>query len=496
MVSPLELAEDTLGFFRWGRIGGNVLVTNDAADWAVLTPAEFDDLLAGRVTAGHARFEELQRKGFVRDGLDVDALASRVALRNRHIRRGPHVHVLTVTARRGPAAVNGRDLADVDADMTTATAEQIVDFALQSNSPSLNFELQGADGEPLLNFDMVRHVVDVARTRNKRSTGKTLSFRVFSNFTAMTEEAAEWLIANDVMVTTSFDGPAAVHDANRTWKGGSAHTDVVRWIDYFNRRYAELGRHAEQWHVGALLTTTRQTLAAWREVIDEYVAHKLRAIHFQPLDHSRIDAAIWATIGYSFEEYTSVYRQALDYILELNRRGVAITERMASIFLTKILTSNDPGIVDIQSPHGAGTGEIAYSIDGRVFPSDDARLLDALGEPMFALGHVGTLTIPEVAQHPTVRAIAAASLLDAQPKCAECWNKPFCGFSPVRTYIAQGDLVGQRPHCLECKDHLSVASRCFELLADTDPKTAEILNSWASKRAGLASGERAWQDAP
>src|SRR6185295_15131162 len=87
-VARPELAEDSLGFFRWGHIGDKVLITNDAGDWDFLSPAEFDDLLAGRIVDGHARFHDLQRKGFLRDGLDLGALAERMAQRNRHVRRG------------------------------------------------------------------------------------------------------------------------------------------------------------------------------------------------------------------------------------------------------------------------------------------------------------------------------------------------------------------------------------------------------------------------
>ena len=36
-VSPPHLAAERLGFFRWGRIAGKVLVTNDAGEWAFLT---------------------------------------------------------------------------------------------------------------------------------------------------------------------------------------------------------------------------------------------------------------------------------------------------------------------------------------------------------------------------------------------------------------------------------------------------------------------------
>jgi hypothetical protein len=128
-LSRPELAEDCLGFFRWGRIAGRVLVTTDAGDWSFLNEAEFSDLLAGRIGDGHPRFHELQGKGLLRDGLDLDALAARVAERNHHMRHGPRVHVLTLTLRRKQAGANGRAAEASDADMSAETAEQIVDFA-------------------------------------------------------------------------------------------------------------------------------------------------------------------------------------------------------------------------------------------------------------------------------------------------------------------------------------------------------------------------------
>jgi uncharacterized protein len=497
---PPDLIEDRLGFFRWGHIAGKVLVTNDAGDWVFLAENEFNDFLAGRLADEHRSFQELQGKSFLRDGLDLDAFAARVARRNQHVRSGLHLHVVTLTRRcdQSCAACQsvGPTVEGAEVDMRPETAEKIVDLALQSTSPAIAFEFQGQGGEPLLNFGVLRHLVEFARSRNQQATGKTLTFSLLSNFTSMTEEAAEWLIANDVLVCTSLDGPASLHDANRQWKHGSAHARVVHWIDYFNRRYGELGRDPRLWHVDALATITRQSLGAWREIVDEYVARGLRIIHLRPLNPSGFAPARWTMIGYTPEEYLEFYRRALDYILELNRRGVELVERTASIFLSKILSADEAGIVDIQSPCGAGTGQVAYDVDGRVFPDDEARMVGATGDAIFELGHVGNLTVSDVVQHPTVRAIAAASLLDAQPMCAECWNKPFCGFSPVHNYVTQGDLFGQRPRCFECKEHMAVSGRLFELLADeSDSETAEILKRWASTKP-RAGGERVLKEAP
>ena len=482
-----ELAVDSLGFFRWGRVAGQVLITSDAGDWAFLSEAEFADLLAGRIVEGHPLFADLQRKGVLRDGLDLDALAARVAQRSRNVRRGAYVHVITVTLR-GAHGTNGQAGDAATLDMSPATAGRIAELTLESMSPALTLELQGQGGEPLLNFEAVRHLVEVAQHRNKRSTGKQLTIRLLTNFAAMNEERAEWLLANDVHIVTSLDGPADLHDAIRAWKGGSPHADVVRWIDYFTRRYAELKRDPEEWHVEALLTVTRATLTRARDVVDEYVARGLRTIHLQPLLRSRVDGATWAAVGYPLDAYLDFYRRALDEIIARARAGVALRERTASIVLAKILTNDDPGAVDLQSPYGGGTAQVAYNVDGRVFPDDDARLADAMGDPLFALGHVDEVALVDLVKHPTVRAIAAASLLDAQPMCADCWNKPYCGFSPVQNFLTQGDLFGQRPHCLECKEHMAVSTRLFELLR-ADDETRALLERWAAapRREGRAS---------
>ena len=478
--SPSTVATDQLGFFRWGRIAGKVLLTTDGGDWAFLTEPEFAQLLAGEVTEGHPRFAELQRGGFLRAGLDVDALARRLARRVGHVARGPELHVVTMS-RRAAGQVASSAAPTACTDLDRGTAERIVELALQSRSPSVSFELQAHAGEPLVDADGVRHLVEFAQTTNARAAGKTLGFTLVTNFSAMTAETAEWLIANEVAIRTWLDGPAELHEWNRKYTVAGGHADVVRWIEWFDRRYRELGLNSDVWYVDTRVTTTRRTLSAWREVVDEYVARGMRVIDLRPLSPLGFDADAWRAIGYTAEEYLAFYESAFGYLVELNRSGVRLAEKTASGFLDSILSSGDLGAREIRSPCSAGTTELAYDVDGRVFPGDEARRVDAFGDPLFALGNVRELTIADIVRHPTARAVAAASLLDAQPMCADCWNKPFCGISPVSTYVRDGDLFGQRPRCFECKEHMAIARTLFALLANpSDRETREILERWTA----------------
>ncbi|MCB9759236.1 MAG: His-Xaa-Ser system radical SAM maturase HxsB [Alphaproteobacteria bacterium] len=482
LTAPPEQVEH-LGFFRFGDVGGKVVITNDAGEWTLLERPDFQALLVDTLAPEHPKRAELVDKGFLRDGADLNQIAERVARKRRFLGQGPHLHIVITTLRCNQSCkychASRTDMDRVDTDMSMETAKKVVDMAMQTTSPYVNFEYQG--GEPTVRFDVIQFVVDYSREKN-RYEGKTLEHALVTNLTYMTEDKAEWLLANDVLLCTSLDGPAVVHNFNRTWrKGGEAFDRVLHWIRYFNRRYVEMGRDPELWHVDALMTTTRKTLEHWREVIDLYVELGIRNIHLRPLNPFGFANKTWRAIGYTPQEYLDFYARALDYVLELNKQGVQIIEGTASTFLKKMLTPDDPNFVDLRNPVGSGTGQIAYNFDGNIYPSDEGRMIAATGDQLFKLGDVFTSTYDEVVNHPTVKALAVASSLDSLPSCHTCWNAPFCGVRPLHNYMQSGDLFGQRPNTPKCTEHLTIARLLMSKLAN-DPDVEPIFRRWTIHR--------------
>jgi uncharacterized protein len=479
-----ELDASKLGFFRFARISDRVVVTNDAGEWHHLSEPEFADLLAGRIAVGHPQHQALVTRGFLRQDLDVEGLSDRVRRKRRFLRNGPHLHIVITTLRCNQSCrychASRTDMDRVDTDMTIETAKKVVDHAMKSDSPYINFEYQG--GEPTVNMPIIKFIVEYAREKNKYEN-KTIDHSLVTNMTYMNEENAEWLLANGVMVCTSLDGPKDVHDWNRTWSKGAAHESVLKWIAYFNRRYIEMGKDPNLWHVDALMTTTRRTLERWKEVIDLYVSLGIRNIHLRPLNPFGFATATWKLIGYSMDEYLAFYEQALDYILELNRNGVQIQEGTAATFLKKMLTPDDPNFVDIRSPVGSGTGQVAYNYDGTILPSDEGRMVQAMGDEIFKIGVVGVTPYAETRAHPTVKAIAVASFLDALPMCSTCFNAPYCGVRPEHNYMNFGDLFAQRPLTPKCKEHMSIAKLLFtRMMNDPDGSADVIFRRWTIDR--------------
>ena len=293
-----------------------------------------------------------------------------------------------------------------------------------------------------------------------------------TNMTYMKEDVADWLVDNNIWVCTSLDGTEEVHNFNRTWtKSQNAYQSVLKWIKHFNNLYIERGYDPDLYHVDALMTTTKKTLEHWKEIVHLYLDLGIRNIHLRPLNPYGFVFGTWKMIGYSIEEYLDFYAQALDYIIELNRNGQEMIEGTASIFLKKLLTPDDPNFVDMLSPCGAGTGQVAYNYDGTMFTCDEGRMTDAMGNNLFAIGSVGETSYVDMIRHPTVKAMAVASLQDSLPSCNTCWNKPFCGVCPMHNYMSGGDIFGQRPRSPKCTEYYTISSLCWTSSTTTRRET-------------------------
>ena len=484
-LSSPKVAPENLAWFRFGKIGERTVITNDVGDWELLSSSEFEDLLAGRVTEEHPRHAVLQAKGFLRDDLDVANLAERLRRKRRFLGQGPHLGIVITTLRCNQNCrychASRTEMDRVDTDMSIETAKKVVDHIMQTPSPYLNIEFQG--GEPTVAFDTLKFVVEYSREKN-RYEKKRLEHSLVTNMTTMTEPIAEWLVRNNVMVCTSLDGPPEVHNYNRTWqKGSSAYETVLYWIKWFNNRYIELGRDPRLWHVDALMTTTRKTIDHWKEVIDLYVELGIRNVHLRPLNPFGFAMSTWKRIGYTAEEYLDFYNRCFEYILDLNKQGVEISEGTASVFLMKMLTADDPNFVDIRSPVGSGTGQLAYMYDGSIHASDEGRMIAAMGDDLFTLGHVDDTSFSEAANHPTVKSIAVASILDSLPMCSDCWNAPFCGVRPLHNYMLNQDLFGQRVNTPKCREHMGIARMLLQRLdSDEDGAIERIFRRWTLSR--------------
>jgi uncharacterized protein len=469
--------------FRYREVGGDVLLTNYLGDWVFVKKDEFSAMVRGEVGAGSPLYDRLASRNFVRELVDEEQAAERLRRKKRFLDYGPNLHVMVVTLRCNESCVYCHaaraDMTETQTDMTPEIAEKAVELALQTTSPSVTIEFQG--GEPLANFPVVKHIIEYAMVKN-RAYGKRLEFTMVSNLAMMDEDKLKFLMDHKVQICTSIDGPEAIHNKQRILVGGNAWRESVRWIRRINEAYQQLGLDPVLYHVEALLTTTRAVLDHPRELVDTYVELGCRAIFIRPLDPFGWAQKTARTTEYPRAKYLDFYRQATDYILELNRQGTQVLERFGAIFLTKILGDDDANFLDVRSPGGAGIGQIAYSYDGKIYTSDEGRMLGKTGDDFFCIGDVRSSTYRELMTHETVRALTLASNLDAQPDCVNCAFNPYCGIVPEHSYRSQGSIWGRMRESSLCAVHKGIQDYLFDLLRRDDPQINETLRRWTTIR--------------
>ncbi len=484
LIRPERIRTDTLMPFNHRMVGGQVLISNEIGSYAFLAPADFQRLIEGALDPAEPLTAELSEKGFLLAGHDEERWIQQYGDRKHFLNWGPTLHAMVLTERCNHgcqychSSIVGMDKTDTD--MSIEVATRCVDNALQTTAGGLTIEFQG--GEPTANWETLEYIVTYARQRN-RLIGKELSFALVTNFSLMTEERLDFLIDNRVQICTSLDGPEDLHNGIRIYAGGNSFELTTRWIRRVNERYKEMGLDPSLYRVEALPTITRASLPRYKEIVDTYVAMGCRAVFLRLLDPFGFAARSMKTLGYSIDEFLDFYTKSLDYIIELNKQGKEVMERLAAIMLSKIIAGYEPNYLDLRSPGGAAIGQLAYHPSGRVYSSDEGRMVAAMGDDSFLLGDVRTDSYGDIVNNAVSRSLILAGTAIAKPGCASCAFEPYCGQQPEYNYKTQGSIFGRMPDSMWCRKHMGIFDVLFERLGRATEEEMAIFRRWTINRA-------------
>ena len=383
---------------------------------------------------------------------------------NANLFQDASLHIAVVTTKCNLACSYCQARVAKPEDMSPEVATRVLQYLYDVKAPAIVLEFQG--GEPLVNWSVVRMMIESARKFN--TAGKDLRIALVSNLLLLDDEKMKVLVDNDVQVCSSLDGPAEVHDANRRSVGGKGtYRQVIRKAKEFK------AKHGQQ--VAFLPTITKQSLKYPKEIIDEYVRLEQTEICLRPVNHMGSACPQWGDLGYGPEEFCDFYVRAMEHLLDLNGRGVNIAERTARVILSKVLSKEDPGYVDMMNPCGAGRTTMAYMPDGSCYPCDEARII---GEEMFRLGN-----IVEEGYEDMVKKENLLQLLHAS--CSDLWHygsafSPWMGFCPVVNYAIQKNVV-PKAACSPAQKIMQFQFRyVFEKILEGGG-TLDILKSWVER---------------
>jgi len=352
--------------------------------------------------------------------------------------------------------------------MTIEQAEAGLKVMFESPSPALKLEIQG--GEPLLNFELVKHIISRAR-EIARSDRRNLDCVIATNLANLTPEMCLFFRDYDVQVSTSIDGPRDLHNTNRPRPGNDAFERAVAGIRLVRNI---CGIDA----VTALPTTTRASLGRVREIIDVYVELGMDGVFLRPLSPFGFAVKTRRAIGYATNDFFQHFVDGVQYCIELNKRGYPFREFYSSLMLRRMLTPFDTGYVDLMNPAGIGLSVMVFNYDGRVYVSDEARMFAETGDQTFCLGDVIGATRSSLLSRIDLVRWIEQSMADGIPGCHWCAYRPWCGTDPVFHHATQGTVTGVRAWSAFCQRNMNTFDWLTRRL-DSDDQDSRILRQWA-----------------
>jgi uncharacterized protein len=452
------------------------VLTNMAGEYLVSSREKVLALLRHTLSDDDPTYIELRSRHFLIDhnsSIAPELLSIKLRTKYNRLAQFTGLHMFVVTLRcehSCPYCQVSRQSEDkLRYDMPPEIASGAIDLVLRSPSQNIKIEFQG--GEPLLNYELIRFIVLEAKKKSKQ-LDKSLAFVIATNLALVNQEILTFCSEHAILISTSLDGPKDLHNANRPRPGGNSYEKTIEGIKLAREM---LGRD----QVSALMTTTEASLGRVKEIIDEYLTQSFNGVFLRPLSPYGFAIKTQAYRAYNTKLWMDFYKEGLEYIIHLNRQGIPFVEYYASTILKKMLTSDDPGYVDLMSPSGIGIGAVVYNYDGHVYASDESRMLAEMGVERFKLGKVLENSYEQIFSSSNLLDPLEESFAYSVPMCNDCAFEPYCGADPVFHYAVYKDYIGRKPESEFCSRNMETFRFLIRKM-EGDRFVRQLFAKWAN----------------
>ncbi len=340
-------------------------------------------------------------------------------------------------------------------------------------SPAQNITVEFQGGEPSLEFDKIIYTVEAIKIQNIKRK-KTLNFVMCTNLLNTTDDMLTFYKENNILISTSLDGPKDLHNTNRILVADNSYQLTTKNIE-------KARMHVGIDNVSALMTTTKSSLGRAKDIVNSYIDNNFTNIFIRELNPYGYSKSKGESYNYSTDDFLDFYIEVFDYIMELNVRNTLIIEDYAALILKKILTPYPISFVDLQSPSGIINGVVVYNHDGYIYASDEGRMLAEEGDFTLRIGHVSD-DYNDIFLGKKVMEISNHWANESYVGCVDCAYQPYCGADPVRNYSTQGDFEGFRVTSDFCKKNMQIIDHIFKYLKNDYNTYFPIFQSWITNR--------------
>ena len=285
--------------------------------------------------------------------------------------------------------------------MSAEVGKKAIDFLIENSGNRRNLEVDFFGGEPLMNFDVVKEVVDYGRIREKEAN-KNIRFTMTTNAVLLNEENMNYINENMHNVVLSIDGREEVNDKMRYTINGQGTYDII--IPKL-KRMVELRNHQNYYVRG---TFTHHNLDFSKDVLhladQGFLNVSVEPVVASPEHDYAISKEDLPTV---FQHYEMLAEEYVKRIKE--KRGF-------NFFHFMIDLNQGPCVIKRMSGCGAGAEYLAITPEGELYPCHQF-----VGNTDFRLGSVEDNTIDQ-----SIYNTFSSAHVYNKEKCVECWAKFYC----------------------------------------------------------------------
>ncbi|MBO5343171.1 MAG: thioether cross-link-forming SCIFF peptide maturase [Ruminococcus sp.] len=308
--------------------------------------------------------------------------------------------------------------------MTFETGKHAIDFLLENSGDRKNLELDFFGGEPLMNFKVVKQIVEYARSR-EAEFNKKFRFTITTNGLLLDDEKIEFINKEMSNVVLSIDGRKEINDYFRVLPNGQGCYDMI--LPKYQKLVA--GRGDKEYYVRG--TFTNKNLDFSNDVFALYEAG-FDQISIEPVVGEGDEYALTEKeLSAVFKEYENLANR----ILENEKKG-------GKFNFFHFMIDLDQGPCAIKRLRGCGCGNdyVAITPDGDIYPCHQF-----VGMEEYKMGNIDEGTFNQ-----EMKADFANCHVYSKPECRKCWAKFYCsGGCNANNYQYVGDV--RSAHKISCE---------------------------------------------
>ena len=326
--------------------------------------------------------------------------------------------------------------------MSYEVGKRALDFLVENSGTRRNLEVDFFGGEPLLNWDVVKRLVEYARSIEKEK-GKNFRFTLTTNGMLIDDDVIEFSNREMSNVVLSLDGRKEVHDRYRVDYAGKGSYDQI--VPKF-QKFVESRGGKNYYMRGTFTHRNPDFLEDIKTMLDlGFNELSMEPVVCAPGDEAELTDKDTEIVMEQYEKLAAL-------MLQRSKEGKPFTFYHYMIDLT-----GGPCIYKRISGCGSGTEYMAVTPWGDLYPCHQF-----VGDDKYRLGDIYVGVTNKKAQDEFL-----ACNVYAKEECRDCWARLYCsGGCAANAYHATGSVNGiYKKGCelfkkrMECAIMLAIAKQ-------------------------------------